>query len=94
MRLEETDEMLGIFKAETTADNCNSQRLIIKKLFGISKNMVGNDVLGSTPRFHTHQIAEIAVRQAAFVCKISYRRQTVTKGFCCLLYTSPSPRDA
>ena len=82
MRLEETDEMLGIFKAETTADNCNGQRLIIKELFGIGKNMVGNDVLGSTPRFHTHQIAEIAVRQAAFVCKISYRWQTVMQGFC------------
>ena len=82
MRLEETDEMLGIFEAEAIADHCNGQRLIIKELFGISKNMVGNDVLGSTPRFHTHQIAEIAVRQAAFVCKISYRWQTITQGFC------------
>ena len=74
--------MLWIFKAETIADHCDGQRLIIKELFGISKNMVGNDVLGGTTGFHAHKIAEIAVRQATFVCKISYRWQTVMQGFC------------
>ena len=74
--------MLGIFKAETIADHCDGQRLIIKKLFGIDKNMVGNDVFGGTTGFHAHQITEISARQTAFVCKISYRRQPITQGFC------------
>ena len=33
MRLEETDEMLRIFEAETIADHCDGQCLIIKKLY-------------------------------------------------------------
>ena len=65
MWLEETDEMLGIFKAETIADHCDGKRLIIKKLFGIDKNMVGNDVFGGTTGFHAHQITEISARQTA-----------------------------
>ena len=61
MRLEETDEMLRVFEAEAIANHRDGQRLIIKKLFGINKNMVGNDVFGGTTCFHTYQIAEIAV---------------------------------
>ena len=66
--------MLRVFEAEAIANHRDGQRLVVKKLFGISKNMVGNDVLGGTTCFHTHQIAEISARQAAFVCKISYRK--------------------
>ena len=77
--------MLGIFKAETNADHCDGQCLIIKKLFGISKNMVSNDVLGGTTCFHAHQIPEIAARQAAFICELSYRWQTITQGLRCYI---------
>ena len=33
-RLEETDEMLWIFKAETLADHCDGQRLVVLQLSG------------------------------------------------------------
>ena len=74
--------MLGIFEAETIAYHCDGQRLVVQQLFGMGEKVVRDDVLGGTTGFHAHQIAEIAVRQAAFVCKISYRRQTVMQGFC------------
>ena len=66
--------MLRVFEAEAIANHRDGQRLVVKKLFGINKNMVGNDILGGTAGFHTHQIPEISAGQAAFVCKISYRR--------------------
>ena len=53
--------MLRVFEAETIANHRDGKRLVVKKLFGIGKNMVGNDVFGGTTCFHTHQIAEIAV---------------------------------
>ena len=74
--------MLGIFEAETIAYHCDGQLLVVQQLFGMGEKVVRDDVLGGTAGFHAHQIAEIAARQAAFVCKISYRWQTVTKGFC------------
>ena len=74
--------MLGIFKAETIADHCDGQHLVVQQLFGMGEKVVRDDVLGGTTGFHAHKIAEIAVRQAAFVCKISYRWQTVMQGFC------------
>ena len=63
--------MLGIFKAETIADHCDGQRLVVQQLFGMGEKVVGDDVLGGTTSFHAHQIAEISAGQAAFVCKIS-----------------------
>ena len=74
MRLKEADEMLGIVEAETLADHGDGQHLVVQQLFGMGENIIGNDVLGRATSFYAHQIAEIAVRQAAFVCKISYRR--------------------
>ena len=49
----------------------------------MSKKMVGDDILGGTTCFHTHQIAEIAAGQAAFFCEIRYCGQTIPEGFCC-----------
>ena len=74
MRFEETDEMLGIVEAETLANDGDGQGLVVQQLFGMGKKMVGDDVLGRTACFHAHQRAEIAARQAAFLCEISYRR--------------------
>ena len=74
--------MLGIFEAEMLADHCDGQRLVVQQLFSMGEKAVRDDVLSSTPRFHTHQIAEIATGQAAFVSKIGYCRQTILKGFC------------
>ena len=79
--LEETDEMLGIFEAETLADYGNGQFFIVKQLFGMGEKMVGDDVLGGTTSLHTHQISEISARQTAFICKIRYRGQPFAKGF-------------
>ena len=50
MRLKEADEMLGIVETELLADDCDGQRLVVEQLFGLGKDMVGNDILGSTPR--------------------------------------------
>ena len=82
MRLEESDEMLRIVEAETLADEGDGQCLVVQQLFGMGKKVVGNDVLGGTTGFHAHQIAEISARQTAFFGKISYRGQTIAKGFC------------
>ena len=79
MCLEETDEMLGIFEAETLADQGDGQFFIVKQLFGMGEKMVGDDVLGSTTGFHAHLISEIATRQTAFIRKICHRGQAVTK---------------
>ena len=66
--------MLGIFEAETIAYHCDGQRLVVQQLFGMGEKVIGDYVLGGTTGFHAHQIAEIAVRQAAFVGKIGHRR--------------------
>ena len=40
MRLEETDEMLGIFEAEMLADHCDGQRLVVQQLFGMGEKVI------------------------------------------------------
>ena len=81
MRLKETDEMLGIFEAETLADEGDGQRFVVQQLLGMSQKMVGDDVLGGTTGFHAHQVSEISARQAAFIREISYRGQPFALGF-------------
>ena len=81
MRLKETDEMLGIFEAETLADEGDGQRFVVQQLLGMGQKMVGDDVLGSTTGFHAHQVSEISARQAAFIREISYRGQPFALGF-------------
>lgn len=71
--------MLGIFEAETAADDGDGQCLIIQQLFGMGEKMVRDDVLGSTTGFHAHQISEIATRQTTFIRKICHRGQAGTK---------------
>ena len=81
MRLKETDEMLGIFEAETLADEGDGQRFVVQQLLGMGQKMVGDDVLGGTSGFHAHQVSEISARQAAFIREISYRGQPFALGF-------------
>ena len=62
--------MLRVFEAEAIADHRDGKRLVVKKLFGIGKNMIRDNVHGGTTCFSFDQGAEIAVRQAALVGKI------------------------
>ena len=48
MRLEETDEMLRIFEAQSFAYHRDGKGVVIQQLLGMGKEAVGNDVLGST----------------------------------------------
>ena len=73
--------MLGIFEAKTIAYHCDGHRVIIKELFGMGEKVIGNDVLGGTTCFYTHQITEIPARQAAFICEIGYCGQPIRQGF-------------
>ena len=82
MSLEEADEMLRIFESQTFANHRDGQRLVVQQLFGMGEKVVRDDVLGGTTSFNAYQIPEISAGQTAFVCKISYRWQTVMQGFC------------
>ena len=61
--------MLGILEAKTLAYHCNGQRLIVQQLFGMGEEAICDNILGSSPRFHAHQISEVAAGKVAFICK-------------------------
>ena len=54
MSLEEADEMLRIFKAETIANHRDGQRLVVQQLFGMGEKVVRDDVLGGTTSFREY----------------------------------------
>ena len=82
MRFEETDEMLGVFKAELHSYFVYAEAAVVKQLFGGSEETVGNEILGSPARLHFYQCAEIAGGEAALVGKIGHGRQSLTACLC------------
>lgn len=59
-RLEEADEVLRIFEAQTACYFGYAEALVAKQLLGCGDEVVGNEILGCATRFHSHKFTEIA----------------------------------
>ena len=80
VRLEEADEVLGIFEAEPLAYQSDADRSVRKELSGRDENPVVDEVPRGAPGLCLDKFPEIFGRVAAFVRKVRDRRQAFAFG--------------